>query len=216
MTDRRVRSRFAPSCSRSTPSRRRPPRARRAVALLVAAAAIAAAAPAAAQEEAPPRIPPLESVEEGINIIRTLANHPALAEAWLGFARYVLGDNTLPPRDRELLILRIGYLRGSEYEWGQHTRIARSVGVTDEEILRVIDGPDAAGWSTFDSALLRAVDELHHDSEVSDATWAELSGRYDTRQLMDLVFTVGQYNLVSIALRTFRVPLDEGVEGFPR
>ena len=129
---------------------------------------------------------------------------------------YVLGDNTLPPRDRELLILRIGYLRGSEYEWGQHTRIARSVGVTDDEILRVIDGPDAAGWSTFDSALLRAVDELHHDSEVSDATWAELSGRYDTRQLMDLVFTVGQYNLVSIALRTFRVPLDEGVEGFPR
>ena len=209
MTDREIPSRPAPPC-------RRPLRARRAVALLAAAVALAGTAPALAQEAAPPRIPPLESVEEGINITRTLANHPALAEAWLGFARYVLGDNTLPPRDRELLILRIGYLRGSEYEWGQHTRIARSVGVNDEEILRVIDGPDAAGWSTFDSALLRAVDELHNDSEVSDATWAELSGRYDTRQLMDLVFTVGQYNLVSIALRTFRVPLDEGVEGFPR
>ena len=210
MTDSQTGSPFASP-------RRRSRRACSAVAVLAAAVALAAAAaPAPAQEPAPPRIPPLESVEEGINITRTLAHHPALAEAWLGFARYVLGDNTLPPRDRELLILRIGYLRGSEYEWGQHTRIARSVGVTDEEILRVIDGPDAAGWSTFDSALLRAVDELHHDSEVGDATWAELSGRYDTRQLMDLVFTVGQYNLVSIALRTFRVPLDEGVEGFPR
>lgn len=209
MTDR-VRSRRAPA-------RRRPLRTLRAVAVLVAAAAVAVAAvPALAQEEAPPRIPPLDSVEEGINITRTLANHPALAEAWLGFARYVLGDNTLPPRDRELLILRIGYLCGSEYEWGQHTRIARSVGVTDDEILRVIDGPDAAGWSPLDSALLRAVDELHHDSEVSDDTWAALSAHYDTRQLMDLVFTVGQYNLVSMALRTFRVPLDEGVEGFPR
>lgn len=201
MTDRRVRRR-SPASS--------------AVLLAAAFALAAAAVPAAAQDPPPPRIPPLESVEEGINITRTLANHPELAEAWLGFARYVLGDNTLPPRDRELLILRIGYLCGSEYEWGQHTRIARSVGVTDEEILRVIDGPDAAGWSAFDSALLRAADELHDDSEVSDETWAELAARYDTRQLMDLVFTVGQYNLVSMALRTFRVPLDEGVEGFPR
>lgn len=200
MTDRRVRRRASASPA----------------VLLAAAFVLAAAVPAGAQDAPPPRIPPLESVEEGINITRTLANHPALAEAWLGFARYVLGDNTLPPRDRELLILRISYLCGSEYEWGQHTRIARSVGVSDEEILRVIEGPDAAGWSALDSALLRAVDELHHDSEVSDETWAALAAHYDTRQLMDLVFTVGQYNLVSMALRTFRVPLDEGVEGFPR
>lgn len=212
MTDHEVRPRPAP------PRRRRPssPAVRRTAAFLAAAVLAGASAVARAQEAPPPRIPPLESVEEGINITRTLANHPALAEAWLGFARYVLGDNTVPPRERELLILRIGYLCGSEYEWGQHTRIARSVGVTDEEILRVIEGPDAEGWSAFDSALLRAVDELHHDSEVSDETWAELAARYDTRQLMDLVFTVGQYNLVSMALRTFRVPLDEGVEGFPR
>ena len=163
-----------------------------------------------------PRIAPLGSSETGINITRTLENHPALAEAWLTFARHILGGSTLPPRDRELLILRIGFLCGSEYEWGQHTRIAKTVGVTDEEILRVIEGPDADGWSPFDSALLRAVDELHSDSEVSDLTWNELATRYDTKQLMDTVFTVGQYNLVSMALRSFRVPLDEGVQGFPQ
>lgn len=166
-------------------------------------------------QQAAPRIPPLDSAE-GINISKTLAHHPALSDAWLTFARYVLGDNTLPPRDRELLILRIGYLCGAEYEWGQHSRIARQVGLSDEEILRVTRGPEDAGWSSFDTALLRAADELHDDAYISDGTWAELDARYDTKQLMDVVFTVGEYNLVSMALKTFRVPLDEGVEGFPR
>ena len=163
-----------------------------------------------------PRIPPLESSQAGINIIRTLAHHPTLAEAWTTFASYVLGDNTLPPRDRELLILRIGYLLGAEYEWGHHSRIGRRAGLTDEEILRITRGPEATGWSSFDRALVRAVDELHGDAEISDRTWAELAARYDTKQLMDVVFTVGQYNLVSMALKTFRVPMDDGIEGFPR
>jgi len=115
-----------------------------------------------------------------------------------------------------LLILRIGYLCGSAYEWGQHARIARRVGLGDDEIVRVTDGPGAAGWSSFDRALLRAADELHRDAYISDQTWAELGARYDTKQLMDVVFTVGEYNLVSMALKTFGVPLDEGIEGFPR
>ena len=161
-----------------------------------------------------PRIPPLES-SDGINISKTLAHHPMLADAWGTFAGYVMRDNTLPPRDRELLILRIGYLCGAEYEWGQHSRIARQVSLSDEEIVRVTKGPEAAGWSSFDRALLRAVDELHRDAYVSDRTWAELDARYDTKQLMDVVFTVGEYNLVSMAVKTFRVPMDEGIEGFP-
>ena len=162
-----------------------------------------------------PRIPPLESAD-GLNITKTLAHHPALADAWGSFAGYVFRDSTLPPRDRELLILRIGYLCGAEYEWGQHSRIARRVGLSDEEIVRVTDGPEAVGWSSFDRALLRAVGELHRDAYISDRTWAELDARYDTKQLMDVVFTVGEYNLVSMALKTFRVPMDEGVEGFPQ
>ena len=166
-------------------------------------------------QDTSPRIPPLDTAE-GINITKTLAHHPALSDAWLTFARYVLGDNTLPPRDRELLILRIGYLCGAEYEWGQHSRIARQVGLSDEEIVRVTRGPDAPEWSGFDRALLLAVDELHADAYISDDTWAALDARYDTKQLMDVVFTVGEYNLVSMALKTFRVPLDDGVEGFPR
>ena len=166
-------------------------------------------------ESSVPRIPPLESAD-GINITRTMAHHPVLAESWLPYARHVARESTLPPRERELLIQRIGYLCGSEYEWGHHTRIARGVGLSDEEIGRVTGGPDAAGWSNFDQVLLRAADELHRDGYISDRTWAELDTRYDTQQLMDVVFTVGYHNLMAMALKSFRVPLDEGVEGFPQ
>ena len=166
-------------------------------------------------ESPEPRIPPLESAD-GLNITKTRAHHPELADAWGSFAGYVFRGSTLPPRHRELLILRIGYLCGSEYEWGQHARIARGVGLSDEEIVRVTEGPEAAGWSSFESTLLRAADELERDAAISDRTWAELEARYDTKQLMDVVFTVGEYNLVSMALKSFRVQLDEGVEGFPQ
>ena len=150
------------------------------------------------------------------NAFRTLLNVPALVEAVMPFLIYITSDTTLSARHRELLILRIGYLCGAEYEWGQHARIARGVGLSDEEIVRVTEGPEAAGWSSFESTLLRAADELDRDAAISDRTWAALEARYDTKQLMDVVFTVGEYNLVSMALKSFRVQLDEGVEGFPR
>ncbi len=174
-----------------------------------------------------PRITPLEMSEANeqqkallgdgpnINVTRTIARHPELAEAWLTFARYVLGENSLPARDREILILRIGWLCQSEYEFGQHTILGKRVGLTDDEIKRITQGPDASGWSEHDRALLRATDQLRTDAFIDDATWATLAKTYSTEQLMDVVFTVGEYNLVSMALRTFGVQLDEGVGGFP-
>jgi alkylhydroperoxidase family enzyme len=126
-----------------------------------------------------------------------------------------MGDtSTLVPRERELLILRIGWLCQAEYEWGQHVRFGREAGLTNEEIARIKEGPDAPGWAPFDATLLRAADELHAEAFISDATWAALSERYHTQQLMDVVFTVGQYNMVSMALNTFGVQLDKGVKGF--
>jgi 4-carboxymuconolactone decarboxylase len=151
-----------------------------------------------------------------LNIFATLAHHPSLMKRWLVFGNHVLGKQTLSPRCRELAILRIGWLCRSEYEWGQHVVISRGIGISDEEIERVGGGPDAPGWDPFEATLLRAVDELHEDAMISDVTWKALAERYSTQELMDLVFTVGQYNLVSMALNTFGVQLDEGVEGFPQ
>src|SRR4051812_10932978 len=163
-------------------------------------------------EQARATIEPTRAMSGGrvFNIFSTLAHHPDLLKRWMVFANHVLVKSTLPPRERELLILRIGWLCRAEYEWSQHVVIGRAVGLSDDEIDRIGDGPDAAGWSTDDAALLRATDELHSDACIGDATWSALAARWSTQQIMDMIFTVGQYALVSMALNSLGVQLDEG------
>jgi alkylhydroperoxidase family enzyme len=150
------------------------------------------------------------------NILTTLANHPKLLEKYMGIATYIAGESTLPPREREILILRIGWLCRAEFEFGWHTLYGKSAGLTDEEIKRITAGPKAAGWDAFDATLLLAVDELYYDAFITDATWNALAKRYNQQQLMDVVVTVGQYNLLSMFLNSFGVQLDGGVPGFPK
>jgi len=151
-----------------------------------------------------------------LNIFRTLAHHPKLMKRWLVFGNHVLAKSSLSPRDREIAILRIGWLCGSEYEWGQHVLIGRRSGLSDEEIERIAEGPDAEGWGDVERAILRATDELHADAFISDETWAELERHYDVEQRIDLVFAVGQYNLVSMALNTLGVQRDSDLPRFPK
>ena len=89
---------------------------------------------------------------------------------------------------------------------------ARPPGVSDDEIDRISKGPKA-GWNKHDAALVQAADDLYENSVVSDETWKQLSERFNTEQMMDAVFTVGQYNLVSWALNSFGVPLDDYLPG---
>jgi alkylhydroperoxidase family enzyme len=148
-----------------------------------------------------------------LNIFATLAHHPKLMKRWMVFGNHVLAKSTLSARHREFLILRTGWNCRAPYEWGQHVAIARVAGVTDEDIERVAAGPGAAGLDPFEATLLRAADELHADQCVTDTTYAALAERYSEQQLLDLVFTVGQYHLVSMALNTMRVQRDDGVTG---
>jgi alkylhydroperoxidase family enzyme len=150
-----------------------------------------------------------------LNIFATLAHHPKLMKRWMVFGNHVLAKSTLPARERELLILRTGWNCRAPYEWGQHVAIGRATGISDDEIERIAAGPDAPGWDPFDATLLRAADELHRDDMIGDATYAALAARYDAQQLLDLVFTVGQYHVVSMALNTLRVERDDGVTGVP-
>ena len=151
-----------------------------------------------------------------LNIIKTLANYSKLYKRWRVFGNHVLFKSSLPPRDREILILRIGWLCRSEYEWGQHVVIGKQTGLKDEEIQRIIEGSDATGWDPFEATLLRAVDELYIDAFISDDVWNALAERYSTHQLMDVVFTVGLYNSVSWVLNTLGVQREEGLKGFPK
>ncbi len=145
----------------------------------------------------------------GLNVLGTLAQHPDLMQAYHTFNGHILYTNSLDARQRELLVLRVAARRGAEYEWRQHVYIARDLGFTDADIERIAEGPHAADWSALDAAMLRAVDELVADAEISDGTWAVLAGELDRHQLMDLVFTVGAYDLLAMAFKSFGVELDE-------
>lgn len=149
------------------------------------------------------------------NIFSTLARHEDLFRAWLRLGGFLLGAGLLGARERELLILRTGWNCSAPYEWGQHVRIAEGLGMEREEILRVADGPDADAWSPADAALLRAADELHADSKISQATWDRLAERYDERALIEITMLVGHYHLVAFALNSLEVELDDGLEGLP-
>jgi alkylhydroperoxidase family enzyme len=147
------------------------------------------------------------------NIFTTLVRHPGLFRKWLPFGGKLLAGK-IPARERELAILRTGWQCRSEYEWGQHVLIGKASGLTDDEIARIQEGPDAPGWDAFDAALLRAADELHDDSCVSDATWEALAGRYDVPQLIELVMLIGHYHLVAFTLNSLGVQREPGVPGF--
>ena len=112
-------------------------------------------------------------------------------------------------RSEEIAILRVGHLCRSGYEFHQHTRVGKTAGLSDAEIERIKQGPEAEGWTSLERAILQAVDELHRDAFISDATWKALAAHYDEKQLIDLVFTVGQYTMVSMALNTLGVQIED-------
>jgi len=135
--------------------------------------------------------------------IGTLARHPDLAELFLPFSTYVLFKNSLPPRMRELVTLRVAKRRDCAYEWAHHVKLAREAGLSDAEI-------EAAGrgkaTDPVESLVLAAVDELEDDSTLSDRTWDALAEHLDERGRMDLVFTVGTYALLAMVFNAFGVP----------
>ena len=148
------------------------------------------------------------------NIVGVFAWHPELTQSFFTFNRHLF-RSTLSGRLRELAIVRTGWVRRAEYEWAQHVRIARGLGVSDAEIEAISEGPDSELWGPLEAAVLRAVDEMCEERYVSDDTWEQLSADLDRHQLMDLVFTVGAYDLLAMAMTTFGLELDPDMAGFP-
>lgn len=142
----------------------------------------------------------------------TLAQHPALSQTFYPFGRQLLVHSTLPSRPRELLTMRASWLYGCEYEWAHHYRRARELGVTAEEIEALKRDTDESLWSELDLAVIQAVDQLHDHNVIGDATWKTLACYFDKRQLMDLVFTIGQYVMLSWAIASFGTEVEEHQE----
>lgn len=185
----------------------------------------------------PPRLPPLKSGErserqqqlfeemgmivvdgvrkerEDKDAFEILIRHAELYKAHMTVAQKFLSDGEMSIRDRELAILRIAWLSQAPFEWGAHVRIARRNGVTSEEIERIIEGSTADGWSRNDRAIVRAMEELHFDSMITDETWTDLEEFYNDKKLIELVILAGQYKTVAYYQNALRLPLSEGNEG---
>jgi alkylhydroperoxidase family enzyme len=142
------------------------------------------------------------------NLTATYLHHPQLAASLLPFEQYIASDSVLPARHRALLGLRTAWLTESEYLWAHRAAAARADGLTDAELRRVAEGPDAAGWDSFEAAVVRAADELNVDSFVSDATWKTLASRYDNAQLIDLPFTVGAFTMMAGTANSLDVEIE--------
>lgn len=146
------------------------------------------------------------------NIIRTLAQKPEALSRFTPWLSYFLSrHHELPPRVKEIVILRTGFLCKSGYEWGHHVIDAMRIGFTEDEIARIKQGPKA-GWAPAEAVLIQAADELHYNHFIADETWVELRRHYSQSQCMDVVYTTAYYTELSMVLNTFGVQLEQGLK----
>jgi alkylhydroperoxidase family enzyme len=177
-----------------------------------------------------PRIPPLrpeETSDEQLevlervrprggtasNLFATVAKHPQLLKRWASFGNTLLRWGELPPLDREILVLRTTRNCGADYPWGQHDRAAESLGLSEEQRRQLAeDVPDADDGTRL---LVDVADDLHRDATISDEHWSRLVERYSEAQLIELVFVVGQYHLVSLLARSLGIEPESGLSPIP-
>jgi 4-carboxymuconolactone decarboxylase len=150
---------------------------------------------------------------EPARTMAVLGRAPDLLAPFLGWAAALALQGTLPKRDHELLALRAAWNCRSDFEWGEHAEYARAAGLTDADVLAVAGDP--AAFTPTEAALLRAADELHAGSDIRDATWSTLAAHYDDAQLVEILFVVGQYTMLSMVANAARVGLPDGLDPLP-
>lgn len=145
------------------------------------------------------------------NVLTTLMRHPALTGPFLAYNTVLLNAPVLERRHRELMILRVAWRTRSPYEWAQHVRMARSCGITAEEIDAVASGATGI-WSPLEADLFGATDQLLDHYRIDDDTWDRLAEHLDERQLMEITFIVGTYACLAMAFNSFGLELDPELE----
>jgi 4-carboxymuconolactone decarboxylase len=139
-----------------------------------------------------------------------LAHYPALAKAFLTLNKHVAVDSSLDFRERELVILRTCWLKKSEYEYVQHLILGARAGLSEEDFAGIQIGGKAAGFEPKDAMLIQVVDDLHKDSKISPETWEGLIKYYSHHQVMDMIFLMGAYTALGLAISSFDIPLEAG------
>ena len=150
-----------------------------------------------------------------LNVFRVLLHNPPVAAGLNGLLDTLLWKGRLDVRMRELVIMRIGWVTGSVYEWTQHWRVARSLGVPEADLIGVRDWAGHDGFGEAERSALRAVDEILSTGALSADTWSACQGHLDDATLVELVAVVGNWQLFSVLLRSLDVPLEDGVDPWP-
>ena len=156
--------------------------------------------------------PKVKKDAQDMSALGLFLNHAALAKSYLPFSSFILRDTKLDTWERELLILRVSWRRNSEYEWAQHVLTCQSADIDDEQIRRVVQGAESPEWTERDGLLVRAADELIDQACLSDETWEGLAKHFDTRELMEIIFVVGAYDLVAMTFNSLGLPLNENLQ----
>jgi alkylhydroperoxidase family enzyme len=165
------------------------------------------------------RIPPVEAQPGargggGANVFRTFVRNPPADRVRGAINTHVNSSSTLTPRHRELLLMRIGVLCRSEYEFAAHARVGRNLGMTEADVARIVAGPDSPGGDPIEALLMRATDEVWEDDVVSAKTWSALASTLDTRQMIDMLVAIGGYRSTSMLINSAGVQLDANMADF--
>ncbi len=138
-----------------------------------------------------------------------------LCRKFLTMSAHFVQNHRIPLREKELLILRTAYLSRAQYQWGRHYNTGKRAGLTDEDIVRIVEGPAAVGWTPFEAVLLRAVDEMHTSRFISEPTWKALAERYSDHYLLEVVLIIGNYTMLAMYQNTIGMPLEPGLRIMP-
>lgn len=151
-----------------------------------------------------------------LNIFRLLLHRPKTAKALADLLLSLLFGGELDTRLRELLIMRIGWVTGSDYEWTQHWRLAlEQFGCTEEDLLELRDWKASSHFGENEQLLLAAVDQLLEDGDLERARCERCIAEFGRNATIELVAAVGTWRLVSKLTKALDVPLEEGVASWP-
>ena len=142
------------------------------------------------------------------NVFTTLARNRSLFRRWMVFQMGLMPGGDLPRVDTELVILRVSHNCDCAYEWHHHEKLGEQAGLTPAEIARVRDGADADGWTPRQRRLLRAADELHHGTTISNELWSALVAELSESDIIELIMLIGNYEMLARCLNSFAVEPD--------
>ena len=158
----------------------------------------------------------ISEAQAGRSAFRMLANHPDLVKHVYALLTMLSTRNKLPTRLRELMIMRLAWMTGSEYAWFQHYRISTQAGVTPEEIVALRDWRKSDLFGPADRAVLAAADDTRENGKISDPVWAECEKQLEEPALLvEMVVAIGNWTMFSQLLQSLRVPVEDGAAAWP-